>query len=89
VAAEQQGNGRVTMAVLSTKLDYLIQKVEGIDNAVCGIDERVDAVERRLDRHDERWSAHKEEHGRERGLLAVASIVQSAVAGIVGVFVKP
>jgi len=80
---------RVTNAILATKLDYLIQKVEGIERVVCAVDTRVDGTERHLERLDERWTAHRAEHQRERGLLTAASIVESIVAGLAGIFVRP
>jgi len=82
-------DARVTNAILATKLDYLIHKVEGIEHAVCEVAARVGDTERRLDRLDERWTGHLAEHQRERGLLAGASFVQSIVAGLIGIFAKP
>ena len=82
-------DARVTNAILGTKLDYLIQKVEQIEGVVCEMDGRVGGAERCLERLDERWTAHHQEHQRERGLLAGASIVQSIIAGLAGIFVRP
>lgn len=84
-----EANGRVTNAILSTKLDVVISELAEVKGLVSKVDARVDEVEKEQARSGVRWEAHKELHQRERGLLAIASIVQAAVAGIVGVFVKP
>jgi|GEM_PF-6187149 len=80
---------RVTNAILSTKLDYLIQKVERIEGGVCDVDARVHDTERHLERLDERWIAHRQAHQRERGWLTVVSSVESIIAGLAGIFVRP
>lgn len=38
------GNGRVTLALLGLKLDYLIAKVDEINKRVCDDHERLDEV---------------------------------------------
>lgn len=85
----EANNGRVTNAILSTKLDVVISELVEVKGLVSTMDARVDEVEKEQARQGVRWEAHGELHQRERGLLAIASIVQAAVAGIVGVFVKP
>lgn len=85
----EANNGRVTNAILSTKLDHLIDDVAEIKGLVSKVDDRVDEVEKAQVACGERWKAHQQMHQRERGLLAGASIVQSIVAGLAGIFVKP
>ena len=42
---ETHQNGRVTLALLGLKLDYLIAKVDKIDNQVCVDHDRLDQIE--------------------------------------------
>lgn len=85
---EERNNHRVTNAILSTKLDTVIRELAEVKALVGRIDDRVDEVEKGQVRYSERWKAHKEEHARERGVLAVVSTVESAIAGLVGVLVQ-
>lgn len=85
----EDNNGRVTNAILSTKLDEVARTLSRIEGKVDRVDARVDEVEKEQARQEVRWEAHREVHQRERGLLAGASIVESIVAGLAGIFVKP
>lgn len=85
----EPNNGRVTNAILSTKLDEMARTLGRIEGKVDKMDARVDEVEKEQARQEVRWEAHRDLHQRERGLLAGASLVQSIVAGLAGIFVKP
>lgn len=43
--SEETGNGRVTLAVLATKLDYVIAQVDKIDKRTEEDGERIDRLE--------------------------------------------
>ena len=85
----EPNDGRVTNAILSTKLDEMARTLSRIEDKVDKMDARVDEVEKEQARQEVRWEAHSDLHKRERGLLAGASLVQSIVAGLAGIFVKP
>jgi len=82
-----ESNGRVTNAILATKLDALIdmvhrQLVDGDKR-----DSRISVLERCEAVNEQKWDNHKDLHTRERGLLGVGSFVGSLIAGVIGVFV--
>lgn len=70
--ADENGNGRVTMAVIGTKLDYLITKVNDIEDCVTADHDRVGALEGEVKRIE----------GRVNGWAAAQSAFTTALSAI-------
>lgn len=80
-------NGRVTNAILATKLDALTDMVRRQLEEADKREMRLATLERCEAVNQQRWQSHGELHTRERGLLGVGSFVGSLIAGAIGVFV--
>ncbi len=76
--AEDNGNGRVTMAVLSTKLDTVITKLDELGRVQDRDHDRIGALEgevRRIDGRVSTWAAGQ----------SALSVIASAIAAFLGV----
>ena len=76
--AEAEGNGRVTMAILSTKLDTVIAKLDELARLQASDHDRIGALEGEVRRTNDRISAWQAGQG-------ALSITLSAVAAWLGV----
>jgi len=83
-----ENNGRVTIAVLGSKLDSLLA-AQLLTNA------KIDELHRSqaemcqdLAVNRERWENHKDLHNRERSILGTLSAIFSAAAAAIAVWIK-
>ena len=79
---ENNGNGRVTMAVLATKLDALTDEVRGYHEMLC---ERVDDHEQRIRVTEVEIAQIGERQRISTGILATLQVIIGAVATWLGV----
>ena len=81
-------NGRVTIAVLGSKLDSLIAAQLQTNAKVEEIRRTQNDMRQDLAVNHERWENHQDLHTRERGILGTLSAIFSAIAAAVAVWIK-
>lgn len=105
VDTSNDGNGRVTMAVLNNEVQHMRQdmaemrqELKYLSGHIAQIAndqlKRINDLEKCDSAREERWTAHREEHTREAKnqytFATVLSTVTSAISGIVATLVgKP
>lgn len=83
-------NGRVTNAILATKLDALTEMVRRSINDGDKRDARIAVLERCEAVNSQKWDNHSDLHKRERGAFGILSVVVSSIAGAIAVLIdKP
>lgn len=76
------GNGRVTMAILATKLDALTEEVRSYHEMLCG---RMDDHEHRIRAVEMQTASIAERQRTTTGILAALQLIGSTVAAWLGV----
>ncbi len=95
-----QDDNTVTIAILQNEIKHLgndVRELNGSISKVLAAISEVDKVyqkrlvllERSIERLEERWGGHREEHKRENKTLAMMSVIESALAAVAGVLVRP
>ena len=82
------GDGRVTLAVIGTKLDNIADKIDVVCSQIGDHEDRIRYVEKWSERSAEKWTQHEEKHKEERTLATVLGGIATTVASAVGVFVN-
>ena len=81
-------NGRVSNAILATKLDNIAAMLQAAIADGNKRDGRIGVLEQAEATAREWRTGHGELHRIERGILGALSVVGNAVAGLAGVFIK-
>lgn len=74
---EVEGNGKVTLAVLAAKLDYITEKLDDFNEGACDREKRLRTVEGQVGRLEER-------QGVIAGLQAAYTTIAAVIAGFLG-----
>ncbi len=88
---EDNGNGRVTLAVLGTKLDALSTKLDTICAQRIEDDRRFRTIEEWNTTSRERWRTHETEHTRIEAKSKIGdwvAYIGAAIAAAIGATVK-
>lgn len=84
---QDDSNGRVTNAILATKLDALTEMVRRQIDDGDKRDSRIALLETCEAVNRQKWQNHGDLHKRERGLLGTISLIGNVIAGTIGVLI--
>lgn len=89
---QDNGNGRITMAILGERMDQMLRRMERVEGKVDTVIEKQSTAQSNYDvcstRQAERWTQHGQDHQALARKHWAADIVGPAIAALVGWLAK-